>query len=63
MTSEEEDRCAQAGIQIAKEAGAKTARHAAEIIMGRGFTEREWEQYKPAWEKNWVILEDAEKNV
>jgi len=49
----EQDIVAQKAIAAAKAIGAKTAKEAAEITMGRELTENEWSKYKEAWERNW----------
>ena len=44
---------AQEAAQLARHFGAKSAREAAEITMGRAMTEPEWERVKQIWEQAW----------
>jgi hypothetical protein len=48
-----QDLVAQQAIQAAKVLGAKSAREAAEITMGRELSDPEWNEYKEPWERNW----------
>lgn len=52
----EKDQIAQLSIHAAKTVGAKTAREAAEITMGRQLSDIEWEKYKETWERNWRLV-------
>ena len=47
------DANAKSAIETARLLGATTPREAAEIIAGRRLSNREWEQYKGDWERNW----------
>ena len=49
----EQDIVAQQAIEVAKLLGAKSARDAAEITMGRELSDIEWDKYKEPWERNW----------
>lgn len=48
------DKICRAMIDAALQIGAKTPREAAEISLGRPFTDDEWPTYRDAWEKNWA---------
>jgi hypothetical protein len=49
----EQDAVARKSIEAAKLVGAKDARQAAEITMGRPLSNQEWEKCRTAWERNW----------
>ncbi|WP_370675530.1 hypothetical protein [Pleomorphomonas sp. PLEO] len=52
----EKDRVAQESIHAAKAVGAKTPRDAAEITMGRPFSDAEWDKWREPWERNWPLV-------
>ncbi|MCM5556720.1 hypothetical protein [Pleomorphomonas sp. JP5] len=47
------DAIVQKAIIGAKFLGMQTPRDAAELTMGRSLTDKEWEQYKEPWGRNW----------
>lgn len=49
----QQDAVAQQAIQAAKILGAQSAREAAEITMGREFSDSEWDKFKEPWNRNW----------
>lgn len=50
---EEQDATAQAAVAVGRLFGAKSARDAAEMTLGRPMTEEEWMQFQEPWERNW----------
>jgi hypothetical protein len=40
-------------IKSSKKLGAKSAREAAEMTMGRPLTEEEWGRYSKTWQRRW----------
>ena len=50
---EEPDALARHLIQAGRSIGAKNAREAMEIALGRPSTDEEWECHRETWERNW----------
>jgi hypothetical protein len=49
----EAEQIADAAIEAAKKLGAKAAREAAEITMGRELTVKEWAAVRATWDRRW----------
>ena len=50
---EKQDVVLQKYVAMGRLLGAKSAREAAEMAVGRPMTEKEWMQFQEPWDRNW----------